>query len=180
MAEFPAQSVTLLYWSCLCPIRIEANSKGIYRIDLLIEKGADEKEKEVDKQIEALECSPDIKINLKSCVNWLAKYFEGDFSFLNKKETFPVLDRSHEGQFASKVWKCLERILPGQTISYGEVATLTGSEGAARAVGQVMKNNKLSLILPCHRVIRSDGSLGHYSSGGTTIKQWLLQHESNH
>ena len=84
------------------------------------------------------------------------------------------------GQFASTVWKCLESILPGQTISYGEVATLAGSEGVARAVGQVMKNNKLSLILPCHRVIRSNGSLGNYSSGGTTIKQWLLQHESNH
>lgn len=80
--------------------------------------------------------------------------------------------------FASKVWSCLEDVLPGQTISYGEVAKLVGSRGAAQAVGQVMKHNRLSLILPCHRVILADGSPGHYSSnGGTKTKEWLLKHE---
>ena len=97
MAESSTQSVILFYWSCLCPIRIEANSDGIHRIDLLIEKQTDEKERKIDEQIEALECSPDIKVNLRTCVKWLAKYFEGDFSFLNKKKAFPILDRSHEG-----------------------------------------------------------------------------------
>lgn len=97
MAE--SETVTIKYWSCLGLIRIEANYNGIYRIDLLgnVEDSREGGEPAAVEQIEALNCEPDIKTNMKKCVNWLDKYFEGGFDSLRRKEVFPTLDRSHEG-----------------------------------------------------------------------------------
>jgi O-6-methylguanine DNA methyltransferase len=70
------------------------------------------------------------------------------------------------------------RIIPrGETMSYGEVAAEAGSPGAARAVGSIMKGN-LDPSIPCHRVIKADGSLGEYNRGGPPFKQKLLRAEN--
>lgn len=65
----------------------------------------------------------------------------------------------------------------GQTVSYGQLAALSGNSNASRAVGSAMKNNCLPLIIPCHRVIKADGKMGHFSCGNT-VKEWLLKHEN--
>ena len=78
--------------------------------------------------------------------------------------------------FQLRVWQELRRIPRGQTISYGELARRVGNPKASRAVGQANAVNPIPLIIPCHRVIAADGSLGGYSSGPDR-KRWLLRHE---
>jgi len=78
--------------------------------------------------------------------------------------------------FQLRVWQELRRIPWGQTISYGELARRVGNPKASRAVGQANAVNPIPLIIPCHRVIAGDGSLGGYSSGPDR-KRWLLRHE---
>ena len=72
-----------------------------------------------------------------------------------------------------KVWKELQRISYGQAISYGELAQRIGQPGAARAVGGANHNNPIAIIVPCHRVIAADGTIGGYG-GGLDCKQQLL------
>lgn len=74
----------------------------------------------------------------------------------------------------------MKKVLFGQTITYGQLAKLTGSVRAARAVGTAMRCNPYQLIVPCHRVIRSNGVLGNYAGGiRNDTKRWLLEHERN-
>jgi methylated-DNA-[protein]-cysteine S-methyltransferase len=79
--------------------------------------------------------------------------------------------------FAQAVLRATYEIPRGQTRTYGEVAAASGHPGAARAVGTVMANNPLPLFIPCHRVVRSSGNLGNYSSGGIAVKDALLRWE---
>jgi O-6-methylguanine DNA methyltransferase len=78
--------------------------------------------------------------------------------------------------FHRRVWEELRRIPLGQTISYRELAARVGKPRAVRAVGQANGANPIPIIIPCHRVIAADGSLGGYSSG-LDRKRWLLEHE---
>jgi methylated-DNA-[protein]-cysteine S-methyltransferase len=75
--------------------------------------------------------------------------------------------------FRGEVVRALQRIPYGQTRSYGEVARAVGSPGAVRAVGTACRLNPLPIVVPCHRVVRSDGSLGRYA-GGDEAKRILL------
>ncbi len=77
--------------------------------------------------------------------------------------------------FTQKVLKIVSKIPRGKTMTYGEVAELAGSSGAARAVGSIMKYN-YDPTIPCHRVIRSDGTLGQYNKG-VDRKEVLLKQE---
>lgn len=78
--------------------------------------------------------------------------------------------------FARKVSKTLTGTKPGEVLSYGELARLAGNPKAARAVGRVMARNPFPLIIPCHRVVGSDGSLTGFG-GGLKLKQRLLELE---
>ena len=78
--------------------------------------------------------------------------------------------------FEHKIWRALSEIPYGETRSYKWMAERAGSPRAVRAAGQALGKNPLPIILPCHRVISADGSLGGYS-GGVAIKEWLLRHE---
>ncbi len=104
----------------------------------------------------------------------LDRYFAGDFSaFLEV-----AVDRSGWSPFFAKVYKICQAIPAGKTLTYGAIAEQAGSPKAARAVGQAMAKNRIPLVIPCHRVLASGGKLGGYSGpGGTTTKEWLLQHE---
>jgi methylated-DNA-[protein]-cysteine S-methyltransferase len=102
----------------------------------------------------------------------LAGYFAGtptDFSSLS-------LDLKGT-PFQLRVWQELRRIPWGTTISYRELAARAGSPQGFRAAGQAVGANPIPLIIPCHRVIAADGSLGGYSSG-LHRKRWLLEHEN--
>lgn len=79
--------------------------------------------------------------------------------------------------FSLRVYRALAAVPRGQTVTYADLAAAAGSPGAARAVGNAMAANPWPVIVPCHRVIRSDGSLGGFSSG-TLWKRRLLELES--
>ncbi|MDO8330267.1 MAG: methylated-DNA--[protein]-cysteine S-methyltransferase [Fluviicoccus sp.] len=101
----------------------------------------------------------------------LSRYFEGDIAAL---ENIPLhMDGT---PFQKSVWTALRRIPAGQTWSYAELASQTGNAKACRAVGSANGRNPCGLVVPCHRVIAADGSLGGFS-GGLDVKRWLLRHE---
>ena len=79
--------------------------------------------------------------------------------------------------FQSRVWRALQDIPYGQTESYGALARRLGDPKAVRAVGLANGANPISIIIPCHRVVGSDGSLVGYG-GGLERKRWLLDHET--
>ena len=83
---------------------------------------------------------------------------------------------SATGRFRQQVQVALQSIPYGETASYGAVASAVGTPGAARAVGSACATNPLPIILPCHRVTKSDGTLGQYT-GGVEIKEALLKLE---
>lgn len=104
----------------------------------------------------------------------LDEYFDG------KRTRFDVaLDFSSGTEFQQQVWQALLSIPYGQTLSYAQLATLIGKPTAFRACANANGKNPISLIIPCHRVIASDGGIGGYT-GGVEIKQVLLNHETIH
>ena len=110
---------------------------------------------------------------LANCIIQLKEYFDGT----RKEFSLPVHLAGTE--FQMQAWDVLKQIPYGETISYGEEAKRIGKPTASRAVAQANHNNPVSIVVPCHRVINSDGSLGGYASG-TDIKQQLLSLEKNH
>lgn len=78
--------------------------------------------------------------------------------------------------FQQEVWRALRNIPPGMTLSYGELATRLGRPNAPRAIGSANALNPVSIVIPCHRLVGSNGALTGYG-GGLTRKQWLLDHE---
>jgi len=79
-------------------------------------------------------------------------------------------------EFQRRVWRALRRIEPGTTLSYGQLARRIGRPDAVRAVGLANGANPVGVVVPCHRVVGSDGSLTGYA-GGLDRKRWLLAHE---
>ena len=79
--------------------------------------------------------------------------------------------------FELKVWVALRQIPRGQRASYGDIARQLGAPGASRAVGMANGANPIAIIVPCHRVIGSNGTLTGYG-GGLDRKAWLLDHET--
>ena len=114
---------------------------------------------------------PHLKPLIEAAKRELIAYFNGS------PTDFAALTLDPQGTpFQLRVWQELRRIPWGQTISYGELARRVGNPKASRAVGQANAVNPIPLIIPCHRVIAADGSLGGYSSG-LDRKRWLLRHE---
>ncbi len=112
-----------------------------------------------------------IPIELEDCVFQLNEYFEGTRKQFNLK-------LNPQGTiFQLKVWKQLEQIPYGKTISYLGLSKQLENVKAIRAVANANGKNPLWIIIPCHRVIGSDGSLTGYA-GGLHRKKWLLEHES--
>ncbi|MFN8058771.1 MAG: methylated-DNA--[protein]-cysteine S-methyltransferase [Vicinamibacterales bacterium] len=103
---------------------------------------------------------------------WLKAYFAGRASAGGPT---PLDLRGTE--FEQRVWSCLLQIPPGTTFTYGAIAERLGDAQKARAVGAAVGANPVSLIVPCHRMIGSDGSLTGYG-GGLDVKRWLLKHEA--
>jgi methylated-DNA-[protein]-cysteine S-methyltransferase len=101
----------------------------------------------------------------------LSKYFAGDLAALNT-----IAWRVAGTAFQRKVWTALRTIPPGTTMSYGALAAQLDMPRAMRAVGLANGANPISVVVPCHRLIGSNGSLTGYG-GGLHRKRWLLEHE---
>ena len=100
----------------------------------------------------------------------LLEYFEGR----RRRFTLPVAPKGTP--FQQRVWGELQKIPCGTTTTYREIARQIGQPNAVRAVGSANGRNPVAIVIPCHRVIGSDGSLTGYA-GGIAIKRRLLQHE---
>lgn len=118
------------------------------------------------------EYSADVPASLQTCLNQLDEYFMG------KRKTFSVALHLIGTEFQRRVWNELLTIPFGVTRSYLSVAEALGDRNAVRAVGTANGQNPVSIIVPCHRVIGSDGSLTGYG-GGLWRKEWLLNHEGH-
>ncbi|KAJ7356323.1 hypothetical protein OS493_025432 [Desmophyllum pertusum] len=118
--------------------------------------------------------------HIKECITWMDAYFSN--SPLQKVKVPPLNTQGYElsKPFCYRVWEILKvQVKAGETITYGELANMAGNPKGARAVGMAMKTNPIPIIIPCHRVIKSSGDLGNYSSyNGVATKKWLLQHEN--
>lgn len=112
-----------------------------------------------------------IPIELEDCVHQLNEYFEG------KRTQFDLALNPEGTDFQKRIWDALQTIPYGKTCSYLELAQQLGDVKALRAVANANGKNPLWIVVPCHRVIGSDGSLTGYA-GGLYRKQWLLEHES--
>ncbi len=121
-----------------------------------------------DSEIPVSPVVPDV---LQPAVNQLMEYFEG------KRTTFDFKLNPHGTDFQKKVWQALLKIPFGKTMSYQELSIKLGDVKAIRAVASANGKNPLWIVVPCHRVIGSDGSLTGYA-GGLWRKKWLLEHEN--
>lgn len=107
---------------------------------------------------------------IKKTYKQLCEYFDG------KRKVFDVPVIFDGTDFQIKVWKTLQTIEYGKTISYGQLAEMIGQPKASRAVGGANNKNKIAIIIPCHRVIGSNGTLTGYA-GGLNVKKYLLNLE---
>lgn len=117
------------------------------------------------------ELSEVIPESLLECVTQLKAYFK------NERKTFNLKLNPEGTAFQKNVWNQLATIPYGKTLSYLQLSKQLGDVKAIRAVANANGKNPLWIIIPCHRVIGSDGSLTGYA-GGLHRKQWLLNHES--
>ncbi|WP_299776627.1 methylated-DNA--[protein]-cysteine S-methyltransferase [uncultured Formosa sp.] len=115
--------------------------------------------------------SEQIPESLQNCVIQLEDYFKGI------RKSFTIKHNPKGTKFQKKVWQALTKIPYGKTLSYLELSKQLGDVKAIRAVANANGKNPLWIVVPCHRVIGTDGSLTGYA-GGLHRKQWLLNHES--
>lgn len=108
---------------------------------------------------------------LKDCVSQLQEYFDG------RRQHFDFKLNPQGTDFQQKVWQELLNIPFGKTLSYLDLSKKLGDVKAIRAVASANGRNPLWIVVPCHRVIGTDGSLTGYA-GGLWRKKWLLEHES--
>ena len=148
---------------------VGGSDAGVHRIDFLTP------EHDLDVEIGRLEadCGETAAHDedaARPAVEALTAWFEDSESKLD----LPLAPRGTA--FQQRVWEALRAIPCGATTSYGEIALDIGQPGAARAVGGAVGRNPISVVVPCHRVIAADGSLGGFASG-LDRKRWLLRHE---
>ena len=122
----------------------------------------------LDTEEKPTEIVPEV---LEDGVYQLGEYFEG------KRQSFSISLNPEGTDFQKKVWKALLDIPYGKTTSYLDLSKVLGDLKAIRAVASANGKNPLWIVVPCHRVIGSDGSLTGYA-GGLHRKKWLLNHES--
>ncbi|WP_298834405.1 methylated-DNA--[protein]-cysteine S-methyltransferase [uncultured Planococcus sp.] len=113
---------------------------------------------------------PDSPSVIVDCQRQLEEYFKGE------RMEFNIPFESTGTPFQQKVWSALTEVPYAETVSYGAIAKAVGSEKAVRAVGNANSKNKLTIVVPCHRIIGSTGKLTGYA-GTLTRKEWLLRHE---
>ncbi|WP_404434201.1 GNAT family N-acetyltransferase [Rothia sp. BD8] len=155
----------------LGPLLLAATPRGLVRV-AFEQQGFDDVVEQLTRHLEgatdAAETAPQARDHLDSAATQLGEYFTG------RRQDFHLpLDRSLSTGFAERVRRGLQRIPFGVTRTYRQLAERTGNPKAVRAVGTACASNPLPVIVPCHRVVRSDGGLGGYV-GGLEAKRTLL------
>ena len=152
------KTYTTYFKSPLGPIKIVGNQDCILSLDFVEEKLPDD---------------PDLPFCLKAGLKQIDEYFKGVRSKF-------LLNLDPAGtKFQRLVWRQLEKIPFGEVVSYRQIAGAIGNHKACRAVGSANGKNPIAIIIPCHRVIGSDGSLTGYG-GGLWRKAWLIKHEKGY
>ncbi|GLC29891.1 methylated-DNA--[protein]-cysteine S-methyltransferase [Clostridium omnivorum] len=126
-----------------------------------------------EEEIENNEGTVYVSEVVKDCLKQLDEYFTGRRKEFNVNYIFEGTD------FQKKVWNALTSIPFGRTATYKDIAEAVGSPKAVRAVGSTNSKNLVSIIVPCHRVIGTNGKLTGYA-GGLWRKEWLLNHEKKY
>ncbi|MFT5892993.1 MAG: methylated-DNA-[protein]-cysteine S-methyltransferase [Dokdonia sp.] len=142
--------------SPLGTLEIEGNNEGIIAINFL------------DKEVSPTAIIPE---SLQEAVRQLDEYF------IKKRTVFELKLNPQGTDFQTRVWSTLQTIAFGKTASYLDMAKTLGDPKVIRAAASANGKNPISIVIPCHRVIGSDGSLTGYA-GGLHRKKWLLEHES--
>ncbi len=143
------------YSSPLGPVEITATERGIASI-LFVK--------------DAVELPTSKSALLEECLEQLDEYFQG------RREQFSVAVCQPGTPFQERVWQELSHIPFGRTASYLDIAVNLGDRKAVRAVGGANGHNRVNILVPCHRVIGSNGKLTGYG-GEVWRKEWLLKHE---
>ena len=149
-------------------VGLVAGEKGLRRATL--KPTVQEVMEDLGSDVEGADHDPEHFGSLSDC---LLRYSQGDLSALDGIE----LDLEDAPPFFRAAWAACRTIPPGETRSYRWLAAEAGNPKALRAAGQAMARNRFSLIIPCHRVVSSDGGLGGYGGGGLGVKARLLQME---
>jgi len=135
-------------------LKIQASEQGITRVDFSASE---------NKAVHTSKLT-------NRCKQQLKEYFDG------KRKTFDLVLDQQGTLFQKTIWDCLIQIPFGQAVSYLDIANMANNSKAVRAVGAANGKNPISIIVPCHRVIGSNGTLTGYA-GGLERKSWLLKHE---
>ena len=102
----------------------------------------------------------------------ISDYFDGDLSALDA-----IKVRQPGAHFSQAAWKAMRKVKAGKTLSYADLAERAGSPAAVRAAGSACAKNAIVLVVPCHRIVKTGGSLGNYAYG-LNKKEWLLRFEA--
>lgn len=148
------------YVSELGVMEIRGSEAGIEVVEFVKESSGEEMKA---KEAEIPAC-------LRECVRQLSEYFEG------RRREFSLKLNPRGTDFQKRVWGELQKIPYGKTVSYGDIARAIGNPAAVRAVGGANGRNPIVVIIPCHRVIGSDGRLTGFGAG-LWRKERLLGHE---
>ncbi|WP_435530080.1 bifunctional transcriptional activator/DNA repair enzyme AdaA [Paenibacillus vini] len=153
----------------LGPMVAIADEKELYLLEFVDRRGL---EREVERLRIRLKAAiiPGQTAPIQSIERELTQFFDG--SLTEFKTPLHLMG----SPFQKSVWEQLRQIPPGETRSYADIALALGKPTAYRAVAQANGANQLAIVIPCHRVINSDGGLGGYG-GGVARKEWLLNHE---
>lgn len=133
-------------------------------------------DREIAARAQAMEPHTCCDDSLPIALDWarqIEQFFRGERACWTPQELDRELVSLGTGSFAHSVFVALLSTRPGETVTYGRLAVSAGRPKAARAVGRCMAKNPLPVVIPCHRVVRADGSLGQYS-GGVVWKARLL------
>jgi methylated-DNA-[protein]-cysteine S-methyltransferase len=114
----------------------------------------------------------DLPFCLKDGLEQIDEYFSGE------RKDFSLRLDPPGTEFQKSVWRQLEKVPYGSLTSYGKIAAIMGKPTASRAVGSANGKNPIAIIIPCHRVVASDGNLTGYG-GGLWRKEWLIRHEKD-
>jgi AraC family transcriptional regulator of adaptative response/methylated-DNA-[protein]-cysteine methyltransferase len=152
----------------LGPMVAIGDDEALYLLEFMTRRGLEREVERLRKRGFAI--IPGEALPLQLIEYELYDYFEGNLTNLQT----PC--RVFGSEFQQQVWNALCQIPYGETRSYREQALSLNKPTAYRAVANANGANQLAIIIPCHRIISSDGSLGGYG-GGIAVKQWLLEHE---
>lgn len=153
----------------LGPMMVAANDQGIYMVEFVDRKMLATQIKRVSKRFDEA-----IVIGVHPLIDTVSQQLQEYYAGTRKRFDLPL--RFEGTPFQMSVWQALIDIPYGTTCSYEQLAVRINRDQAQRAVGRANGDNRFAIIIPCHRVIRSDGNLCGYG-GGLRRKRWLLEHE---